>query len=112
MHSRQHPPPLCSFLRCTALQVKTRQLQEDNPYLGVDCNDVGTNDMRKQVGLRRCCRSCRRLRRPCCSCRRGCSHRCRCSVCGPWCTNAACRVGCVAAFNGMHALPRVCAERV
>lgn len=31
-------------------QVKTRQMQEGNPYLGVDCNDVGTNDMREQVG--------------------------------------------------------------
>lgn len=30
-------------------QVKTRQMQEGNPYLGVDCNDVGTNDMREQV---------------------------------------------------------------
>lgn len=30
------------------LQVKTRQMQEDNPYLGIDCNDVGTCDMREQ----------------------------------------------------------------
>ncbi|PRW20561.1 T-complex 1 subunit epsilon [Chlorella sorokiniana] len=29
-------------------EVKTRQMQEGNPYLGVDCNDVGTNDMREQ----------------------------------------------------------------
>lgn len=28
--------------------VKKRQLEEKNPYLGVDCNDVGTNDMREQ----------------------------------------------------------------
>lgn len=27
-------------------------MQEGNPYLGVDCNDVGTNDMREQVGYR------------------------------------------------------------
>ena len=31
-----------------ASQVKSRQMQEGNPYLGVDCNDVGTNDMREQ----------------------------------------------------------------
>ena len=37
------------FTFCS-LQVKTRQMQEGNPYLGVDCNDVGTNDMREQVG--------------------------------------------------------------
>ena len=30
------------------LQVKARQLAEKNPYLGIDCNDVGTNDMREQ----------------------------------------------------------------
>lgn len=29
-------------------QVKARQLREQNPYLGIDCNDVGTNDMREQ----------------------------------------------------------------
>ena len=29
-------------------EVKSRQLAENCPYLGVDCNDVGTNDMRKQ----------------------------------------------------------------
>jgi chaperonin GroEL (HSP60 family) len=29
-------------------QVKTRQMQESDPYLGIDCNDVGTNDMRQQ----------------------------------------------------------------
>lgn len=23
-------------------------MAEKNPYLGIDCNDVGTNDMRKQ----------------------------------------------------------------
>ena len=23
-------------------------MQENNPYCGIDCNDVGTNDMRKQ----------------------------------------------------------------
>ncbi|MEW5302268.1 MAG: hypothetical protein WDW36_005069 [Sanguina aurantia] len=28
--------------------VKKRQLEEKNPYLGIDCNDVGTNDMREQ----------------------------------------------------------------
>eukprot|EP00201_Polytomella_parva_P019310 CAMPEP_0175059804 /NCGR_PEP_ID=MMETSP0052_2-20121109/12635_1 /TAXON_ID=51329 ORGANISM="Polytomella parva, Strain SAG 63-3" /NCGR_SAMPLE_ID=MMETSP0052_2 /ASSEMBLY_ACC=CAM_ASM_000194 /LENGTH=535 /DNA_ID=CAMNT_0016325393 /DNA_START=110 /DNA_END=1717 /DNA_ORIENTATION=- len=28
--------------------VKRRQLEEKNPYLGIDCNDVGTNDMREQ----------------------------------------------------------------
>ena len=26
--------------RCAAPQIK-----ENNPYLGIDCNDVGTNDM-------------------------------------------------------------------
>ena len=29
-------------------QVKSRQLQEGNPHLGIDCNSVGTNDMREQ----------------------------------------------------------------
>eukprot|EP00882_Tetradesmus_deserticola_P015534 GHRQ01016553.1.p1 GENE.GHRQ01016553.1~~GHRQ01016553.1.p1 ORF type:complete len:154 (+),score=27.90 GHRQ01016553.1:232-693(+) len=28
--------------------VKARQLAESNPHLGIDCNDVGTNDMREQ----------------------------------------------------------------
>jgi T-complex protein 1 subunit epsilon len=28
--------------------VKKRQLEENNPFLGIDCNDVGTNDMREQ----------------------------------------------------------------
>jgi T-complex protein 1 subunit epsilon len=28
--------------------VKARQAVEKNPYLGIDCNDVGTNDMRQQ----------------------------------------------------------------
>lgn len=28
--------------------VKARQLAENNPHLGVDCNDTGTNDMREQ----------------------------------------------------------------
>lgn len=28
--------------------VKARQLREKNPFLGIDCNDVGTNDMREQ----------------------------------------------------------------
>ncbi|GFR45691.1 hypothetical protein Agub_g7106 [Astrephomene gubernaculifera] len=28
--------------------VKKRQLEEANPYLGIDCNDTGTNDMREQ----------------------------------------------------------------
>ena len=31
-----------------AAQVKSRQLQEGNPHLGIDCNSVGTNDMREQ----------------------------------------------------------------
>lgn len=30
------------------MQVKARQLKEDNPHLGIDCNDVGTNDMKEQ----------------------------------------------------------------
>lgn len=30
------------------LQVKSRQIEEENPYLGIDCKDVGTNDMKKQ----------------------------------------------------------------
>ncbi|KAL4854794.1 T-complex protein 1 subunit epsilon [Chlorella vulgaris] len=29
-------------------EVKTRQMREGNPYLGIDCNDAGTNDMRQQ----------------------------------------------------------------
>jgi T-complex protein 1 subunit epsilon len=29
-------------------EVKARQLTEDNPYLGVDCVNAGTNDMREQ----------------------------------------------------------------
>lgn len=28
--------------------VKSRQVKENNPYLGIDCMDTGTNDMRKQ----------------------------------------------------------------
>ncbi|KAL6751638.1 protein CCT-5, isoform b [Haematococcus lacustris] len=28
--------------------VKKRQLEEQNPYLGIDCNETGTNDMREQ----------------------------------------------------------------
>jgi len=28
--------------------VRKRQMEEKNPYLGIDCNDVGTNDMREQ----------------------------------------------------------------
>lgn len=28
--------------------VKARQVTENNPYLGIDCNDTGTNDMREQ----------------------------------------------------------------
>eukprot|EP00854_Cymbomonas_tetramitiformis_P016158 gene16158-19169_t len=28
--------------------VKSRQVQEENPYLGIDCNEEGTNDMKKQ----------------------------------------------------------------
>lgn len=28
--------------------VKSRQLQENNPYLGIDCLDNGTNNMREQ----------------------------------------------------------------
>ena len=30
------------------VQVKARQLKEGNPHLGIDCNDVGTNDMKEQ----------------------------------------------------------------
>lgn len=26
----------------------TSVVQENNPYLGIDCNDVGTNDMQQQ----------------------------------------------------------------
>ena len=43
-----HPPPRLSAFPPSRLQVKTRQVSENNPYLGVDCNDVGTNDMRQQ----------------------------------------------------------------
>ena len=28
--------------------VRKRQMEEKNPYLGIDCNDTGTNDMREQ----------------------------------------------------------------
>ena len=30
------------------LQVKSRQLSEKNSYLGIDCKDAGTNDMKAQ----------------------------------------------------------------
>lgn len=30
------------------VQVKSRQMRDSNPYLGIDCNDMGTNDMREQ----------------------------------------------------------------
>lgn len=29
-------------------EVKSRQLKEQKPHLGIDCNSVGTNDMQKQ----------------------------------------------------------------
>lgn len=29
-------------------EVKSRQMRDSNPYLGIDCNDMGTNDMREQ----------------------------------------------------------------
>ncbi|KAK9835161.1 hypothetical protein WJX81_002289 [Elliptochloris bilobata] len=29
-------------------EVKSRQLREGNPHLGIDCNDAGTNDMKQQ----------------------------------------------------------------
>jgi T-complex protein 1 subunit epsilon len=29
-------------------EVKAKQLADNNPYLGIDCNDVGTHDMREQ----------------------------------------------------------------
>ncbi len=29
-------------------EVKSRQYKEKNPHLGIDCNSVGTNDMREQ----------------------------------------------------------------
>uniref|UniRef100_N1QYM8 T-complex protein 1 subunit epsilon n=1 Tax=Aegilops tauschii TaxID=37682 RepID=N1QYM8_AEGTA len=32
----------------TLTAVKSQQIQENNPYCGIDCNDVGTNDMREQ----------------------------------------------------------------
>ena len=28
--------------------VKARQIQEKNPYLGIDCLEMGTNDMKQQ----------------------------------------------------------------
>merc|ERR1711934_955498 len=28
--------------------VKSRQIAENNPYLGIDCNSKGTNDMKQQ----------------------------------------------------------------
>lgn len=28
--------------------VKSQQVKENNPWCGIDCNDVGTNDMREQ----------------------------------------------------------------
>ena len=28
--------------------VRKRQVEENNPHLGIDCNDTGTNDMREQ----------------------------------------------------------------
>lgn len=32
----------------TVTTVKSRQAKEKNPYLGIDCNGVGTNDMKQQ----------------------------------------------------------------
>eukprot|EP00475_Leptophrys_vorax_P012053 TRINITY_DN18497_c0_g1_i1.p1 TRINITY_DN18497_c0_g1~~TRINITY_DN18497_c0_g1_i1.p1 ORF type:complete len:537 (+),score=68.63 TRINITY_DN18497_c0_g1_i1:153-1763(+) len=32
----------------TVSAIKAQQIKENNPYLGVDCLDAGTNDMRKQ----------------------------------------------------------------
>lgn len=32
----------------TLTAVKSQQIQETNPYCGIDCNDVGSNDMRVQ----------------------------------------------------------------
>ncbi|KAJ7551196.1 hypothetical protein O6H91_06G004300 [Diphasiastrum complanatum] len=32
----------------TLTAVKAQHIKERNPYLGIDCNDVGTNDMREQ----------------------------------------------------------------
>ncbi|PIA52975.1 hypothetical protein AQUCO_01000679v1 [Aquilegia coerulea] len=32
----------------TVSAVKSQQVKENNSYCGIDCNDVGTNDMRKQ----------------------------------------------------------------
>lgn len=41
-----HAPLLSS--NAAASQVKARQAKEENPFLGIDCNDAGTNDMRAQ----------------------------------------------------------------
>ena len=42
----------CSAVQCltdfVSVQVKARQHQEGNPHLGIDCNDMGTNDMKEQ----------------------------------------------------------------
>ncbi|XP_049936934.1 T-complex protein 1 subunit epsilon-like [Nymphaea colorata] len=32
----------------TLSAVKSQQIKENNPHCGIDCNDVGTNDMREQ----------------------------------------------------------------
>ncbi|KAL5760038.1 hypothetical protein ACOSQ2_018876 [Xanthoceras sorbifolium] len=32
----------------TLSAVKSQQIKENNPYFGIDCNDIGTNDMREQ----------------------------------------------------------------
>ncbi|URE11311.1 T-complex protein 1 subunit [Musa troglodytarum] len=32
----------------TLTAVKSQQIKENNPYCGIDCNDVGTNNMREQ----------------------------------------------------------------
>lgn len=32
----------------TLTAVKAQQIRENNPHLGIDCNDVGTNDMKEQ----------------------------------------------------------------
>ncbi|PPD79730.1 hypothetical protein GOBAR_DD23337 [Gossypium barbadense] len=32
----------------TLSAVKSQQIKENNPHFGIDCNDVGTNDMREQ----------------------------------------------------------------
>ena len=44
--------PICVIAQSTTIIVvifiQKMNMQENNPYCGIDCNDAGTNDMREQ----------------------------------------------------------------